>query len=363
MSISSSDLKHALRKTDFPFCAREALTRIEQIYAPNAMGRPPSNKQIDLAAEVMAEFVFCEADRRGSRKRRLSCIQELQLLEVLCDYFTYSGASNEPARNAVFMALFPASNAERCRLLAKLVSMAISTKNTPVLNATGVWMQHLGSATQGSLELAQGLVKDYFVLVPRAGSGLQDLPQLAPYFTSSLLTAVAEIYTGEGPTSAPPQPLLEVVTQWVADLPTLCIAALPAEPLHRTSPTTPYAGLFRWCILAPLHFHPAPAVLLYSRLHLALLESLLECRQLQPGRLEGSVMPQQLMMTARSMIRSNGSAEAMQDAIDRFAQALQLILDSRLLAQSGQLDLFQLLDTLPRNRLMALVLRKHRGQS
>jgi hypothetical protein len=70
--------------------------------------------------------------------QRLNCIQELQLLEVLCDYFTYSG---EAVRNMVFMSLFPPAHSDRSRLLIKLVSMASSTKNVPVLTATGIWMQ------------------------------------------------------------------------------------------------------------------------------------------------------------------------------------------------------------------------------
>lgn len=37
-------------------------------------------------------------------------------------------------------------------------------------------------------------MKDYFVLIPKAVSGLQDLPQLAPQFTANFLTAVAEMY-------------------------------------------------------------------------------------------------------------------------------------------------------------------------
>jgi hypothetical protein len=31
MSVSSSDLKHVLRKTDFPFCARETLVRVGRL--------------------------------------------------------------------------------------------------------------------------------------------------------------------------------------------------------------------------------------------------------------------------------------------------------------------------------------------
>jgi hypothetical protein len=73
--------------------------------------------------------------------QRLNFIQELQLLEVLCDYFTYSGNNSEVVRNSVFMSLFPPTHSDRSRLLMKLVSMASSTKNVPVLTATGIWMQ------------------------------------------------------------------------------------------------------------------------------------------------------------------------------------------------------------------------------
>ena len=37
-------------------------------------------------------------------------------------------------------------------------------------------------------------MKDYFVLIPKAVIGLQDLPQLAQQFTANFLTAVAEMY-------------------------------------------------------------------------------------------------------------------------------------------------------------------------
>lgn len=39
------------------------------------------------------------------------------------------------------MSLFPPTHSDRSRLLMKLVSMASSTKNVPVLTATGIWMQ------------------------------------------------------------------------------------------------------------------------------------------------------------------------------------------------------------------------------
>lgn len=130
--------------------------------------------------------------------KKLSCIQELQLLEVLCDYFSLPGGNSDAARNTVFMNLFPDTHKDRSRLLVKLVSISISTRSRPVLSATGIWMQQLGCTSAYSLELAKGLVNDYFVLVPKAVQRLQDLPQLAPQFTANFLTAVAELFSAKG---------------------------------------------------------------------------------------------------------------------------------------------------------------------
>lgn len=123
----------------------------------------------------------------------MSCIQELQLLEVLCDYLSYPGG-NEAARNAVFMSLFPGSHPERSCLLVQLVSMAISTNNSPVLMATAILMQQLSCTSKFSVQLANGLVNDYFVLVPKSVDLLRELPKIAPLFTANFLTAVTEMY-------------------------------------------------------------------------------------------------------------------------------------------------------------------------
>ncbi|XP_069701611.1 integrator complex subunit 15 isoform X1 [Periplaneta americana] len=408
MSMSSSELKHILRKTDFPFCARETLVRVEQICASQSVGRTSGSKHVDLTMEIISEFVFCEIDRRGGRKRRLNCIQELQLLEVLCDYFAYSGNSNDAVRNTVFMSLFPPTHTERSRLLTKLVSMAISTKNIPVLTATGIWMQQLGCTSKFSLDLAQGLVKDYFVLIPKAVSGLQDLPQLAPQFTANFLTAVAEMYgvvEKRQIFSPPPETLLEVITQWVSDNPTLCLAALLVN-LHLSLPLggipmaaiTPFAGLFKWCVLAPLHYaspsggtpgnnsdiptsdQKSSESPLYSHLHLALLESLLECYSPSPGlhhtvtpARENMVLAQHLAAIAEpisrwlkefsktedEVARSRGET-ALHLALDRLAQVIQVALVTHCVYGNIQ-ELLSQLELLPENRLLRIVIKTHRS--
>ncbi|XP_046993810.1 uncharacterized protein C7orf26 homolog isoform X2 [Schistocerca americana] len=364
MSVSGSELKSALRKTEFPFCAREALSRVEQL--TQNTGRPPSIKHLDLAMDLMAEFIFCEVERRGGKRKKLTCIQELQLLEVLCDYFSFRGVNNDSTCNTVFMSLFPPTNMERCRFLAKLVSMAISTKNTPVLSATGIWMQQLGCTSKVSMELVRGLVKDYFVLVPKAVSVLQDLPQLAPHFTANFLTAVADMYGSEDKknvTNPPPNALLEIITRWIAENPTLCAAALNAAPMVVTSvgahstPVTPFAGLFKWCILAPVLGWEEDSTHQYWRLQLALLESTLE----QPceGAVSARHLGQMLITPLLSASCHSRNRKCQQLALDRLAQAIQVLMAQNAIVGNTQ-ELLSQLELLPENRLLSLVIKKHK---
>jgi hypothetical protein len=101
--------------------------------------------------------------------QRLNPLQELQLLEVLLGYF--AAGEDKVILNTVFMMLFTpphtpspspspspsgfaradvftpgtatATLSDRMRILARLVSAAVASRNLAVLNCTGVWMQQL----------------------------------------------------------------------------------------------------------------------------------------------------------------------------------------------------------------------------
>lgn len=173
---------------------------------------------MDLAIDLMAEFIFTEMDRRGNRKTTsLTSLQELQLLQIFCEYF--SGTATEQIKNTVFLSLFPAGNTLtlRIKVLCKLVSMAVCVPCPSVLHAAGVWMQQLGNTSTHSLQLAKSLVNDYFIFTPSAVVRLTSLPNVAPQFTANFLTAVAEIYLTEKQNcfTPPPLSLLETITDWV----------------------------------------------------------------------------------------------------------------------------------------------------
>jgi len=225
------DIPHILRRLEFPQSAKEALACLEQLCLPLAHSRPPSSKQLDHIGEIIDEFVFCETDRKSPKRKRLNIpTQELNLLEVLLGYF--AAGEDKVVLNTVFMMLFTpphtpnpspspsplgfsrtdvfspgsatAALSDRMRILARLVSAAVATRNLAVLNCTGVWMQQLGCLSQHSLNLSRVLIEDYFILhTPQSNSScssncLEQLPQLAPHFTACFLTAAAELYGGIG---------------------------------------------------------------------------------------------------------------------------------------------------------------------
>ncbi|XP_076283766.1 integrator complex subunit 15 isoform X2 [Lasioglossum baleicum] len=298
--MAGNDIKQNLRKLDFPYCAREALCRIEIL-----CGRP--GKQMDLQLDLISEFVFGEIERRKRRNMTIA-IQELQLIEVLSDFFQSPGGS--PAvRNAVFLSLFPADS-PRNKILGNLVSLAIATQNKAVLNATGIWMQQLGSTSTQSVGLARHVLNDYFVLTPKSIDKLKQLPVLAPHFTANLLTAIGEVYEEKDP----PTELLRLVGEWIDENPSLLLTPLMDNPALPTggipmTPITPIAGLFRWCILCPLRLKNTENCKeqqkLYSKIQQLLMDSVLRLKN--SGNNKHAISAQHFAATIRALSSNLGS--------------------------------------------------------
>lgn len=365
-SSAFTEIKHSLRKLDFPSCIKEGLKTVEKLCLSNVgLGRTQSIKQTDFAMELIAEFVFCEVDRRGFKKRKLSAIQELLLLEVICDYLSHPNIT-EVWRNSIFMSLFPSSQSDRSRLLVKLVSLSISINNSSVLNATAVLIQQVGCTSKFSIQLAQGLVNDHFILMPKGNGSLQDLPIIAPLFTANFLTAVAEMYFSHEKLVPPPTRLLEVITQWVTCHPNLCITALlvnlqPALPIGGIAmpAVSPYAGLFKWCVLSPVYNGFEDTRHLYSQLHLSLLNSLLENEKTVGGNNVISAVSLSNIVTL--LFKSNNvDSTKHQESINIFAQSVHMALHTRCVYGNKQEMLMQL-ESLPSNKLMSIVVNEHRG--
>lgn len=314
----------------------------------------------DRTMELISETIF------SSTHGTLNGIQQLQRVVVLCEYFETPGP--EANRNAVFLSMFSRiTSKERMKLLGKLISTSISTVNAPLLCASGTWMQQLGCTSQSSLELVEHLIED-FVTYSNSGKvcdQLESLPMIAPRFVANFMTAVCELYLtdarGNKGDNAPPEIILNVFSDWVFESPDLCLAsqqplALPAGAIAMPV-TTPFAGLIRWCVLAPL-FDPKQN---YGKLHLAILRCL---QEMPPSSgLPSAINAQQLVAIVNSIQLKTGEqsedlASKIELSLERFAQSLQVALTCNCIYGNMHL-LFARLESLPPNPLMDMV--RHRA--
>ncbi|XP_014371111.2 uncharacterized protein C7orf26 [Papilio machaon] len=393
--MSISDLKHSLRKLEFPACAKEALLKIEQLL----VGRvAPTNKQMDAAMEIVSEFVFCEADRRGGRRGGgLNPLQELQLIDIICDYL--SACNNETTKNTIFLSLFGGmENQRKLKILCILASMAVSASSTPVLLAVGVWLQQMGCSSPQSLQLIESIIRDHFYLNTTNQVALQSLAGTAPQFVSNFITSVTELYMidGQNPIKLPPKNLLEVITLWVYTTPTLCTsaqlnaAALPNGAIPMAA-VTPFAGLVRWCALAPLYIDRDAEMVevqvkkiklegekslksttkaqteweLYMQLQLGVLQSMRAWRRRGPPAALNAQRIAALTHPIREYtqrLKDRGcdiiQDDSLQESLDRIGQAVQVALASGCVY--GNINhLLAALDSLPENRLLKIVVKAH----
>lgn len=95
-----------------------------------------------INAHVKAKFLIASL---GFVFQRLNSLQELQLLEIMCNYFQEQ--TKDSVRQIIFSSLFsPQGNKaddSRMSLLGKLVSMAVAVCRIPVLECAASWLQVL----------------------------------------------------------------------------------------------------------------------------------------------------------------------------------------------------------------------------
>ncbi len=136
-------------------------------------------------------------------------------------------------------------------------------------------MQQIGCTSKFSIELARGVINDYFILLPDSSIKLRDLPSKAPLFTANFMTALSEIYfnsskcyfsfthvncfikpmcisVADDKPLIPCDSLLTIITKWVSENSALCYAALTSDLLNSLPlggipmpAVTPFVGLFR----------------------------------------------------------------------------------------------------------------------
>ncbi|XP_002028326.2 uncharacterized protein C7orf26 homolog [Drosophila persimilis] len=371
MSTSVESGKGSHRKLDlkvenYPTCAVEALARIETLIASR-------NKQ-NLVMQIISEYIFLERNKDGDGRKsqslptsQMTLFQEFQLIITLVEYFSRPG--RDATRNAIFLSLFGSHlTPQRSKLLSRLISTAVSGSVAPLLSSAGTWMQQVGCKTPLSLEVAQNIVSDFILYSRKTPEQLKQLPMVGPHFAANFMVAAADLYLNEQRSAAlipPPDALLDAITEWMTENPTLCQASqqplvLPAGAIAMPF-ATPLAGLLRWVVLAPLVSNRPT----YSNLHLSVLRTL---QQLVTSG-ESTALPfQDLMQIIKSLQNycarlSESSVDPHSDAayqkcMERFSQAVQIALCSNCI--TNQIQLLCVLESLPTHKLMDIVIASHK---
>lgn len=387
-----SDIRHSLLRRDALSAAKEVLYHLDIFFSSQLQSAPlPLGDKGPV--ELLEEFVFQVPKERGAQPKRLNSLQELQLLEIMCNYFQEQ--SKDSVRQIIFSSLFsPQGNKaddSRMALLGKLVSMAVAVCRVPVLECAASWLQR--TPVLYCVRLARALVDDYCCLVPGSVHTLKQILSASPRFCCQFITAVTALYDLSSDDLVPPLDLLEVTVSWIFEDPRLMLLTFLNTPIAASLPIgflelTPLTGLIRWCVKAPLAYkrkrkaaltngHASSKVtkdavvpdrdpqLLYSKLHLSVLHGLVMLQaHLSEKSLYGRLglvlfdhmvpLVEDLGRLADELNPLNASQE-IELALDRLAQALQVAMASGALLCTRD-DLRTLCSRLPHNNLLQLVI-------
>ncbi|XP_055148255.1 integrator complex subunit 15 isoform X2 [Symphalangus syndactylus] len=381
-----SDIRHSLLRRDALSAAKEVLYHLD-IYFSSQLQSAPLPIVDKGPVELLEEFVFQVPKERSAQPKRLNSLQELQLLEIMCNYFQEQ--TKDSVRQIIFSSLFsPQGNKaddSRMSLLGKLVSMAVAVCRIPVLECAASWLQR--TPVVYCVRLAKALVDDYCCLVPGSIQTLKQIFSASPRFCCQFITSVTALYDLSSDDLIPPMDLLEMIVTWIFEDPRLILITFLNTPIAANLPIgflelTPLVGLIRWCVKAPLAYkrkkkpplsngHVSNKVtkdpgvgmdrdshLLYSKLHLSVLQVLMTLQlHLTEKNLYGRLglilfdhmvpLVEEINRLADELNPLNASQE-IELSLDRLAQALQVAMASGALLCTRD-DLRTLCSRLPHN--------------
>ncbi|XP_074136146.1 integrator complex subunit 15 isoform X1 [Sminthopsis crassicaudata] len=388
-----SDIRHSLIRRDALSAAKEVLYHLD-IYFSSQLQNAPLPIVDKGPIELLEEFIFQVPKERNSQPKRLNSLQELQLLEIMCNYFQEQ--AKDSVRQIIFSSLFsPQGNKaddSRMVLLGKLVSMAVAVCRIPVLECAASWLQRTPAGY--CVRLAKALVDDYCSLVPGSIQTLKQIFSASPRFCCQFITAVTAFYDLSSDELIPPLDLLEIIVNWIFEDPRLILITFLNTPIAANLPIgflelTPLTGLIRWCVKAPLAYKRRKKTtlpnghmnnkitkesvagvdrdfhLLYSKLHLSVLQVLMMLQvHLTEKNLYGRLglvlfdhmvpLVEEINRLSDELNPLNASKE-IELSLDRLAQALQVAMASGALLCTRD-DLRTLCSRLPHNNLLQLVI-------
>jgi len=348
-----------LRKLEFPHSACEAVSYIHTQCQKFSQSGVPSPQELASLIEFIDEFVFSAARgaKPGKKSRRLTSIQQLQLIQVLSDYFTAEQDFNLLC--SVFMIIFMVQGRDieyKVNTLARLLSFSLGVNAVAILNFGGVWVTQQTPTSVHSLAVARHLVQDYICTQPHVCTALQHLPAQSPLFTTNLIAAIGELYSRVGDYSgdysgyrSPPSAVVELVTVWLRGSEGGQQLSQGGQGGIQAVPgTSPAASLLSWTVMSPLLGEQGET---HSLLHHTLVETI-------QGS-QGEKVPLKYLTHLTEGLLAKINAGSYSDdltcrALDRYGQLVIAALGSS--KAKPDKDLLMLINQLPANRLVHIVL-------
>jgi hypothetical protein len=370
----------------------------------------------DAMLRLLDEFVVNPFPGRDGGHQGPTALEVLRFINCFRKYLESSSDKN--VKLCVFDAIFGTDVVDiiessidstfQHHLLVKLISLGISYQNKNVLEVASFWMMRY---PQQSRFLMKDVYCSFCELLPSVSQPLEQVAMVTPPFASQMTIAATHMYplfNEDAPmvVQKPPLKLLALVSTWIRSNPetlfsvhstntSLPLRRGPTKPSTGLSALLPVQGLVMWSVLSPLLPHPQTTggcvtpdnrtcigssvgvsdedlsreQDMYSFLHTTLMEALVAHTSIKTSTSTYTYpVDISVFSSVGNMVNSvvehhwdvasaKGEAEQMvEEAVNRLAQILQVSLSHNLLVSPSMGDARDLVNQLPENKLLSLVL-------
>ncbi|OZC11627.1 hypothetical protein X798_01490 [Onchocerca flexuosa] len=236
----------------FPACVTDVLEQVTKVCGQQGQKwrGPAALRNNELQYQLDNDLFCISPDRRVSR---LNQIQQLRLMQILCDYFREKESEPRGHQYSYFEAIFCGREGEsflheiRITLLINLCSLAVQYPCYSILNHISQWLHKIGSGKSYAQQFVSQLVDHYIFiaddsnlhkyLLPLA----DEVPEFVSYFVAYSVTK-----------DSLRQSLFMVLNHWLtgrrSDLIMAFIKETPVVAKHFASVTFPYMVVHDCCV-------------------------------------------------------------------------------------------------------------------
>ncbi|KAM3723730.1 Integrator complex subunit [Dirofilaria immitis] len=236
----------------FPACVTDILEQVTKVCGQQGQKwrGPAALRNNELQYQLDNDLFCISPDRRVSR---LNQIQQLRLMQILCDYFKERECEPRGHQYSYFEAIFcgregePLLHETRISLLINLCSLAVQYPCYSVLNHISQWLHKIGSGKSYAQQFVSQLV-DHYIFIPDDFNLYKYLLPLADEVPEFVSYFVAYSVTKDSLR----QSLFMVLNHWLTgqrgDLIMAFIKETPIVTKHFASVTFPYMVVYDCCI-------------------------------------------------------------------------------------------------------------------